>query len=70
MIEIDTRGMSPPEPFERVVDALRTMPAGETVVMILDREPIPLYRFLLRNGYRYETRWTDPQRCEVRIWEP
>lgn len=70
MIEIDARGLLPPEPFERVLEALRCLPAGETVLLILDREPVPLFRFLLRNHYRFETRWVAPDRCETLISEP
>ncbi len=69
MITIDARGMEPPEPFERVIDALETLQSEEEVLLILDREPAPLYRFLAKNRYRYETKRFDDGRFEIRIWE-
>jgi uncharacterized protein (DUF2249 family) len=70
-IVIDARGLEPPGPFERVVEALSRLRPGERVLLILDREPRPLYRFLGNNGYQYRVQWSaepDP-RCEIRIWE-
>jgi uncharacterized protein (DUF2249 family) len=69
MIRIDARGLDPPEPFERVVEALAKLPSGEEVLLILDREPIPLYRFLVNNQYRYHADRFSDGRVEVRIWE-
>jgi TusA-related sulfurtransferase len=70
-IVIDARGLEPPGPFERVVDALTRLQPDDRVVLMLDREPRPLYRFLAENGYQYRVRWTeDPDpHCEIRIWE-
>lgn len=69
MKTIDTRNMLPPEPFEKVIEALRTLAQGEVLTVVLDREPVPLFRFLSRNAYCYETAWPETNRCEVRIWE-
>jgi len=71
MIVIDARHLEPPEPFEKVIQALSSLPPREEVMLILDREPRPLYRFLAQNDYRYEARWLDePEpRWEIRIWE-
>ena len=46
MIIVDARGLPPPEPFERVIDALGRMGHDESVRLIVDREPLPLLRFL------------------------
>ena len=69
MITIDARGLDPPEPFERVIDALAKLQAGEEILFVLDREPVPLYRFLARNHYRYTAQHFDDGRVEIRIWE-
>lgn len=53
---LDVRGLEAPEPLERVLDALSTLPPGDTLRMQIDREPHPLYRILERNGYRFEVR--------------
>ncbi len=69
MIKIDARGLDPPEPSERVIDALTTLQPGDEILLVLDREPVPLYRFLVKNQYRYHTTRFDDGRCEVQIWE-
>jgi uncharacterized protein (DUF2249 family) len=52
---LDLRGLAPPEPLERVLDALDSLVPGRRLRMLIEREPLPLYRILLRNGYRYDT---------------
>jgi uncharacterized protein (DUF2249 family) len=54
MIVIDARGLEPPRPFELVMEALCELKAGDSVRLILEREPFPLFRVLDRNGYRYK----------------
>jgi len=56
MIVIDARGLEPPRPFELVMDALCELQPGDSVRLILERVPYPLFRVLDRNGYRYEMR--------------
>lgn len=69
MIVIDARDLEPPEPFERVMEALSDLAPGDRINLILNREPHPLYRVLERNGYLYEPKWYDDGRCEILIWE-
>jgi uncharacterized protein (DUF2249 family) len=71
MIVIDARRLEPPEPFERLLETLAVLQPQQQVLLILAREPRPLYRFLNQNDYRYEANWFDgPEpRWEVRIWE-
>ena len=54
-ILVDARGLEPPEPFEKVMDAISDMGPGDMVLMLLEREPHPLYRVLDRNGYEHHT---------------
>jgi uncharacterized protein (DUF2249 family) len=53
MIVIDARGWEPPRPFETVMEALCDLKSGEKLRLIVEREPLPLYRVLERNGYAY-----------------
>ncbi len=53
MIVIDARGLEPPRPFELVMEALCELEPGDSIRLILEREPHPLFRVLDRNGYRY-----------------
>ena len=55
-IELDVRGLEPPEPLERIVAALDALSPGGCVLVKIDRRPMPLYRMLERNGYLYEER--------------
>jgi uncharacterized protein (DUF2249 family) len=58
-IYLDLRGLEPPEPMERVLDALAALQPGEHVRMLIDREPRPLYRILEQNGYVYDAAPAD-----------
>lgn len=53
-ITIDVRGLEAPEPMERVLDAVALLGPDDTLQMLIDREPRPLYRILQQNGYRFE----------------
>jgi uncharacterized protein (DUF2249 family) len=64
---IDARNLEPPEPFERVMEALGTLEPGGQIMLILTREPFPLYRVLERNGYRYKTTGYPDGRFEIVI---
>lgn len=52
-IPLDVCGLEPPEPMERVLDALALLQPDEQIRMLIDREPRPLYRILEQNGYAY-----------------
>jgi uncharacterized protein (DUF2249 family) len=64
---IDGMALEPPEPLERVLDALADMPAGDRLRVVLPREPFPLYSLLRRMGYRWRTEGEDG-RYELVIW--
>lgn len=69
MMRIDARGLEPPEPFERVMEAIAELEPGSEILLILNREPVPLYRVLERNGYCWTATWFDDGRCEILIRE-
>ena len=64
---IDARDLDPPEPFERVMEALSTLEPGGQVMLILNREPFPLYRVLQLNGYQYKATAFPDGRFEIII---
>jgi uncharacterized protein (DUF2249 family) len=66
-ILLDVRGLLPPEPLERVLEALDQVTPHTHLRMLIDREPLPLYRILERNGYRYRTNMLDGGTVEVEI---
>ena len=55
-ILVDARGLEPPEPMERVMQVLALLRPGQSIRMLLHREPFPLYAILAERGYRHETR--------------
>ncbi|SHG72540.1 DUF2249 domain-containing protein [Massilia sp. CF038] len=56
---LDLRGLFPPEPMERVLDALAALQTRQKVRLLIEREPHPLFRILERNNYRYQS--TQPE---------
>ena len=55
-ILVDARGLEPPEPMEKVMQVLALLRPGQSIRMLLHREPFPLYAILAERGYRHETR--------------
>ncbi len=49
------------------MEALCDLPPEEELLVVLDREPFPLYRVLERNGYAWHTSALDDGRYEVVI---
>lgn len=71
-IDIDVCGLTPPEPMERVLDALSRLSRGDRLMMLIDREPRPLYRILANNGYQYQVESNPDGRIglyRILIWQ-
>ena len=66
-IILDVRGLEPPEPLVRVLDALETIPADGSVLVKIDCRPVPLFRILERNGYTHEERPGTESLLEISI---
>ncbi len=65
---IDGRELEPPEPFVLTMDALEVMLPHEKLLLRLTREPYPLYRVLLKQGFTYQTELTLDGSFEILIW--
>jgi len=65
---VDARGLEPPEPLERALEALCRLKPGQRMLLLLEREPFPLYRILERNGYEHSTRVNDEGTFYIEIW--
>ncbi len=52
---LDVCGLPPPEPFEHIMRALSSLPAGTVLQVHIHREPYPLYEVLRDNGYAWQT---------------
>ena len=55
MIEIEARGLEPPQPMVRILEALATLPPGVLLHARTDRRPMHLYSLLEERGYRADT---------------
>ena len=65
---IDARGWDPPEPMVRVLEALDALPRRSKIVVLLDREPRPLFRILKFQGFDYRSGPVPAGHFEVTIW--
>ena len=66
-ITLDVCGLMPPEPMERVLEALADLLPGQRIRMLIDREPRPLYRILERNNFLYDANLRDDGLYEILI---
>lgn len=55
-ILVDARDLEPPEPMEMVMQTLALLRPGQTIRLLLHREPFPLYPLLAGRDYRHLTR--------------
>lgn len=55
-ILLDARGLEPPEPMEKVMQTLALLRPGQSIRLLLHREPFPLYAVLAERGYVHDTR--------------
>jgi uncharacterized protein (DUF2249 family) len=68
-IMLDVRGLEPPEPMERVLGALSALEPDEQLLMMIDRQPRPLYRILHNNGYAFRETLKPEGIFEILIWQ-
>jgi hypothetical protein len=64
---IDGRGLLPPEPFELTLAALEDLERGAELVLLLYREPHPLYQVLRQNGFAHRVESLDDGTFEIHI---
>src|SRR5262249_19829231 len=55
VIEVDARGLEPPLPMVKILEALSTLPAGAELRGRTDRRPIHLYAKLEERGFSAQT---------------
>lgn len=55
MKKLDNRGLEPPNPMMRTINALNKMETGEVLTIINDRRPMFLYEYLNDEGIKHET---------------
>ena len=65
---VDARGLEPPEPMAKVLNALDELPRGEQLLMLIHIEPRPLFRVLERNQFAYRCELKPEGHFEITIW--
>jgi uncharacterized protein (DUF2249 family) len=66
-ITIDVRGLEPPRPMVRVLEALDTLAPGQRLEVIHDRRPLFLYPQLEAQGFAHETEEPAPGLVRILI---
>lgn len=54
VIEVDARGLEPPEPLMRILSGLETLPSGRSLQAITDRQPCHLFGEAQARGFRHD----------------
>jgi uncharacterized protein (DUF2249 family) len=67
-LTLDIRGMAPPEPLDRVLTTIADFGHGDTLRILSDFEPWPLYRILERDGFRHYVEAGADAPCEITVW--
>lgn len=65
---IDGRTLEPPEPLVLTLEALDMLDAHSQLLLVLDREPMPLYHLLESSGHAWQTQCRADGAFEVFIW--
>lgn len=63
---LDLRGLPPPEPLVRALEAAEVLAEGDELVLVTERQPVHLLPLLIERGLKVLTR-TLPEGHETRI---
>jgi len=55
VLEVDTRGLEPPQPLVKILEALPTLPQGAELRALTERRPMHLYAQLEERGFIGQT---------------
>ena len=69
IIELDVRGLEPPQPLLTIFAALENLKGDETLHIIHERKPIHLYPRLKDAGYKFLTEETAGDLYTIKIWK-
>ncbi len=64
---LDVRPLSIPERFKAIFGKLDEVPAGDSLLLINDFEPVPLFGELSQRGCTYESRQLGPSEWHIKI---
>lgn len=69
-MRIDVRGLEPPEPMLRTLEALEALPPACALMHVNVRVPRLLLPILRERGFEYQIDESRPGEVRVRIWRP
>ena len=55
ILQVDARGLEPPEPLIRILSALESLPTGFKLRALTEREPCHLFGEATQRGFRHES---------------
>ena len=70
VLHLDNRDLDPPEPMVRILAATERLAPGETLSALLSREPVFLFRELIKRGHQWRGGFTpegDTYQLTVRV---
>jgi TusA-related sulfurtransferase len=65
-IRLDVRGLPPPEPLMRALEATAALQPGDELLLVTDRRPVHLLPILAERGFEADARPTDDSH-ELRV---
>jgi uncharacterized protein (DUF2249 family) len=68
VIRLDVRGIEPPWPMVRVLEAIERLEPGERLEVLHERRPLFLYPQLDERGFRHATDEPEPGLVRIAIW--
>jgi uncharacterized protein (DUF2249 family) len=67
-VRLDVRGLEPPLPMVRVLEAVETLAPGQCLEVLHHRRPVFLYPQLEERGCRHATDEPEPGLVRIAIW--
>lgn len=68
-MKLDNRGLEPPQPMMRTLDALESLKESDTLTIINDRRPMFLYEHLEELGYQQRTEQQSDGSFKIEIFK-
>ncbi|MFB6466061.1 DUF2249 domain-containing protein [Cytobacillus sp. Hz8] len=66
---LDNRGLEPPQPMMRTLEALQNLEKNETLTIINDRRPMFLYEQLDELGFHHRTEPREDGSYQITIFK-
>lgn len=70
VIQLDNRGLSPPEPLLRILEACEQLTPGDRIEAQMDRRPVFLFPELEDRGLHYDCEEREDSGFIVRVEKP